>query len=103
MVRTGELQDVPFGNGLVLDDPIAFRLHTSKAPQIVSELAAADALKVHEICFRFGDLAQCLSAVRHAANMRRVRWRTDDAQFNARPGSHALAEAIRDQIGSDVS
>ncbi len=48
VVGAGELQDVELGDGLVLEDPVAFGFDAGGAPEIVGQLAAADALEVHE-------------------------------------------------------
>ena len=64
VVGAGKLQDVPFGNGVVADDPIALRFDAGRSPKIVREFAAADALKIDKLALW----------LRRFSSMRRRRW-----------------------------
>ena len=103
VVGAAELQDVPLGNRVVLDHPIAFGFDLRQPPEGVRHFAAANALKIYEVRPGGGDFAESGDAVGHAANPRRVVGRPDDDQFVARPWPHVDADAVRLDVGGDVA
>ena len=67
------------------------------------KFTAADALKINEARLGFGDFAECIRAIGHAANVRGVVRRADNAQLIARPWAHIHAIAVGDEVGGDVA